>query len=168
VDGQGPKSGLISSQRPKRFDLLHLIGQDPGKTTGMARLYEGVLTTCAVPAAQVGIVLRSWLDGYPPATIGYERFVITRETARHTSQPDALHVTGVILACAEDDGRAVVVDQNMSDAKKLMNQKLRKALGWHRTGHLAIHQNDAVCQVGKVMHRVFPEAFYDLVSPHID
>lgn len=165
--GTVSKSGRLSPDRPKRFDLLHLIGQDPGKTTGMARLYQGVLTTLAVPANEVDVVLRSWLRDSPPATIGYERFVITRDTARHSSQPDALHVSGVIRACAVDDGRAVVVEQNMSDAKKLMNRELRKALGWHRTGRLSIHQNDAVCQVGKVMHHVFPEAFYHLVSPHI-
>lgn len=160
-------SGGSSSPRPKSFDLLHLIGQDPGKITGMARLYRGVLTTLAVPVDQVDDVLRGWLRDGPPAVIGCERFVVTRETARHSSQPEAVRVAGVIHAAAHDDGRAVVVDQPMASAKKLMNRDLRKALGWHRTGPLAVHQNDAVCQIGKVMQARFPEAFHALVSPHI-
>jgi hypothetical protein len=133
----------------------------------MARLYQGKLTTFAVPADQVDRVLRSWLNGHPPAVIGCEKFVVTKETARHSSQPDALRVTGVIHAAARDDGRAYVVDQAMASAKRLMSRQLRMALGWHRTGPLAIHENDAVCQLGKVMQARFPEAFYQLVSPHV-
>lgn len=160
-------SGRLSPDRPKRYDQLHLIGADPGKITGLARLWCGVLLTVAVPFEEVGPTLRQWLADGPPAVIGCERFVITRETARHSSQPDAIRVAGVVHDCATEDGRVVVVDQGMADAKKLMNIRLRKALGWHRTGPLAIHQNDAVCQIGKVMHRMFPEAFHHLVSPHI-
>lgn len=133
----------------------------------MARLLGGELTTCAIPADDVDDVLSGWLRTGPPAVLGYERFVITRNTSRHSAQPHALHVTGVVKKCVIADGRAQFVAQNMSDAKRLAGRELRVALGWHRIGVNAIHENDAVCQLLYLMARRFPEAFQTLVSPYI-
>jgi hypothetical protein len=167
VNGAASGSGPTSWPRPKSWADLHLIGGDPGLTTGLARLLGGELTTCAVPADDVDGIVSGWLHEDIPAAVGCERFVITRNTSRHSSQPHALHVTGVIKKCVTQDGRAVFVAQNMSDAKRLAGRELRSALGWHRTGVDAVHENDAVCHLLYLMARRYPEAFHALVSPHI-
>lgn len=152
---------------PLRLEDLHVIGADPGKTTGLGRLYRGVLTTCAVTVPEVESTVARWLEEDSHALIGCERFVINQRTARLTAQPDAIRITGVLHALAQRHAHTVVVDQNMSDAKRLMGPPLRRALGWQQTGHLSRHCNDAVCQIGKVILTRYPKIFHDLVSPHI-
>jgi len=153
--------------KPERLDELHIIGADPGKITGLGRLHHGVLTTCAVLSCDVETVITGWLEEDSRALIGCERYVITQRTARLSAQPDAIRVTGVIHAVAERYPGVSVVDQNMSDAKRLMQPPLRRALGWHQSGPLARHCNDAVCQIGKVILSRHSKIFHDLVSPHI-
>lgn len=154
--------------RPTRLEDIHVIGADPGRTTGAARLHDGVLTTYALTTDQVDPVFRTWLAQDPLAVIGCEKFVVTRRTARLTAQPDAIRQTGVIHAAAASRPGVRVYDQNMSDAKKFGHVSLRGALGWHRTGPTAVHENDAVCQLLKVLYRAYPEAFHILVNPHVD
>lgn len=154
-------------ERPTRLEDIHVIGVDPGKTTGLARLRNGELTTLAVPALDVRPIVMAWLLEEPGTIIGVERYVITVRTAKLSAQPDALGVTGALESLAHEDPRTRLVKQNMSDAKKLINAKLRRKLGWQQTGHLAIHQNDAVCQAGKVVQSQYPEVFTALVSPHL-
>jgi hypothetical protein len=153
--------------QPVRLENVHVIGADPGGTTGLARLYQGTLTTCAVRFAEVSSTLEDWLTQQPDAVIGCERFVVTQRTARLTSQPEAIRLTGVIHAIVEQYPPAVVLDQNMSDAKRLVNAALRKMLGWQQTGRHATHRNDAVCQLGKAMVKAYPRVFYEMISPHV-
>lgn len=153
--------------KPVRLEDIHVIGADPGKITGLARLYHGVLTTRAVPALDTEAAVSAWLAEDPHAVIGCERYVITQRTARLTAQPDAIRVTGVLHSLAESHPDVTVIDQNMSDAKRLISASLRRSLGWQQTGLYAIHRNDAVCQVGKVLASRYRAAFLELVSPHV-
>lgn len=159
---------MTSLSRATPLESVHVIGVDPGKTTGMARLYGGVLTAVAVPTAEVDGVLSTWLADIVPAVVGCERFIINYRTARFSQQPEALKVSGVVRARVEASDRAVMIDQNMSDAKRFISRELRIALGWQQRGHLAIHMNDAVCQVGKVLYARYPAAFRTLVDPYVN
>jgi hypothetical protein len=146
---------------------VHVIGADPGKMTGLARVYRGVLTTCAVPALNVARTVTPWLLEEPGTIIGCERFVVTVRTAKLSAQPDAMGVTGTLESMADSDPRTRLIKQNMSDAKRLGNAKLRRQLGWQQTGLHAVHRNDAVCQVVKALHDCYPEVFQALVSPYV-
>ena len=158
---------MNSLSRATRLEDVHVIGADPGKTTGLARLYDGVLTTVAVPSRDVSETVEAWLADLVPAVVGCERFIITQRTARLSRQPEAIETTGVIRSLVERSGSAVMIDQNMSDAKRFIHKDLRIALGWQQNGHLAVHRNDAVCQVGKALYARYPAAFRTLVDPHI-
>lgn len=159
--------GVTSLSRATPLEDVHVIGSDPGKTTGLARLYKGVLTAVAVPSGEVAETMESWLADMVPAVVGCERFIITQRTARLSRQPEAIEITGVIRSLVERNGRAIMVDQNMSDAKQFIHRDLRVALGWQQSGSLSIHMNDAVCQVGKALYSKYPAAFRKLVDPHI-
>lgn len=154
-------------QRPTQLKDIHVIGVDPGKTTGLARFFHGTLTTLAIPALDVERTMTLWLSDEPGTIIGVERYVITARTAKLSAQPDALGVTGLLESMAHQDPRVRLVKQNMSDAKRLINAELRRRLGWRQVGPLAVHQNDAVCQAGKVIQKFYPEVFAGLVSPHL-
>ena len=52
---------MNSLSRATRLEDVHVIGADPGKTTGLARLYDGVLTTVAVPSRDVSETVEAWL-----------------------------------------------------------------------------------------------------------
>ena len=156
------------SSRATPLDSVHVIGVDPGKTTGLARLYGGALTAVAVPSSDVDTVVSAWLADIVPAVVGCERFIVTQRTARLSRQPEAIETTGVVRSLVERSDRAVMVDQNMSDAKRFIGKDLRVALGWQQSGRLAVHMNDAVCQVGKALYARYPAAFRELVDPYID
>lgn len=150
-----------------QLDSIHVIGCDPGKTTGLARWFHGRIESTAVLFADVEPTITTWLADTAPAVIAIERFVITRNTARKTQQTDALKLSGVIENIAVRDGRHVIVYQNMSDAKKIGSPTLLRALGWRKTGRNATHMNDAMSQVVKVLASRFPVAFAELVTPDI-
>lgn len=158
---------MTSLSRATPLEDVHVIGSDPGRTTGLARLYKGVLTAVAVPSGDVSEVVEAWLADLIPAVVGCERFIITQRTARLSRQPEAIEITGVIRSLVERNGRAIMVDQNMSDAKRFIHRDLRVALGWQQSGNLSVHMNDAVCQVGKTLYARYPTAFRELVNPHI-
>lgn len=160
--------GVTSLSRATPLEDVHVIGVDPGKTTGMARLYAGILTAVAVPAAEVDRVLSAWLADIIPAVVGCERYIINQRTARLSRQPEAIETTGVVRALVERSDRAVMIDQNMSDAKRFIGKELRAALGWQQRGPLAVHMNDAACQVGKALYARYPAAFRQLVDPYIN
>jgi hypothetical protein len=157
----------MSGGHPLRLEDIHIIGVDPGKVTGLARLFRGKLTTVAVPAIEVRSVIIPWLADTVPAVVGCERFVITTETAKHTAQHHALEVTGVVRSEVERDGRHVILDQNMSDSKRFASRELRVALGWIAHGSGARHCNDAVCQLVRALYLKYPRVFHEIVTPDI-
>lgn len=175
MSGTSTPGELFTTQ----LSRIHVIGVDPGKMTGLARIHgpTSELTTGSVPAAEVSDILEVWLNSPLDAIIGCERFVITRNTARKTPQHDALEVTGVVRdVVRRSNARGGqlrttashrVVDQNMSDAKKFGSPRLIKALGWWRTGALARHQNDAIAQVLKVLADHHPAWVHRYVTPDI-
>lgn len=150
-----------------QLDQVHIIGADPGKTTGLARLHCGRLTVVAATFDEVEPVVRAWLADEEPAVVAVERFVITRNTAKKTQQLDALKLSGVIEGVVVRDTRHVIVYQNMSDAKKIGQPALLKSLGWKSTGVNATHKNDATSQVIMMLASRYPVAFHQLVTPDI-
>lgn len=148
-------------------DNVQVIGADPGKTTGLARLHDGYLETAAVPFEDVDPIVRAWLADTSPGVVAVERFVITRNTAKKTQQTDALKLSGVIENLVVRDPRHIIVYQNMSDAKKIGNPQLLRGLGWWRTGKNARHMNDALSQVIMLIARRYPEWMQTNVTPDI-
>jgi len=149
------------------LDEIQVIGVDPGKTTGLARLHQNFLETAAVPFEEVDPIVRSWLADTCAAVVAVERFVITRNTAKKTQQTDALKLSGVIENLVVRDTRHVIVYQNMSDAKKLGNPDILRSLRWWRTGKNARHMNDALSQVFMLLARRYPTWVQQNVTPDI-
>lgn len=150
-----------------RLDQVHVIGADPGKTTGLARLHRGKLKVVAASFDEVEPIIRMWLADEEPAVVAVERFVITRNTAKKTQQLDALKLSGVIESVVVADTRHIISYQNMSDAKKIGHPTLLKSLGWKSTGASATHKNDATAQVIMLLASRYPVAFEQLITPDI-
>lgn len=140
---------------------------DPGRTTGVARFHAGRLSTYALPYEAVGGAIREIVEetAVKPVLV-YERFVITRRTARLTQQTAALKVSGVLedIAVTYD---LVCSAQNISDAKRIGHPKMLRALGWWSTGALSTHKNDAAAHVLALMAKDYRLALETLVTPDI-
>lgn len=133
----------------------------------MAFFRCSVLNQHAVKFGEVEDNLRAWLGSEVPTLVVIERFVITRNTAKKTQQTDALKLSGVIQNVVERSTQHTVVYQNMSDAKKIGNPAMLRALGWWKTGRNAAHMNDAAAQVVKALADLRPATFHQLVTPDI-
>lgn len=146
---------------------VRVIGVDPGKTTGLMLLHDTAVTQVAVAFGEVEDVLRLWLASEVRTVVAIERFVITRNTARKTQQTDALKVSGVVENLVGHADHHEVVYQNMSDAKRLGNPAMLRALGWYIRGRNARHMNDAASQVFKLVATRHPDWIHLHVTPDI-
>lgn len=114
------------------------IGIDPGDSTGLAVIRgDGVRLhhEQGSPSILDDFILRFPFLLYPgqDVLVGCERFVITSETARHTAQPTALEVIGVVKQlCRLNDWPLHL--QQPANAKRLVTNDLLRKLGLWLTG----------------------------------
>ena len=114
-----------------------IVGVDPGDSTGFAVIRgDGFRVHVAQGPPHVldDFTERFRFLTYPgiDVLVACERFVVTIETARHSSQPTALQVTGVVQLIARTHDWPFYL-QTPADAKKLVPNFLLRDLGLYVT-----------------------------------
>lgn len=130
---------------------LAAFGVDPGLTNGLTYLLvhlDGHVTLehqveCGV--SEVTTILRGWIvdaqvAGYK-VIVGLERFTSGQQASKHTAQPDAERVVGMVQdLCRELKAKFIM--QSPGDAKKLAPNAFLRALSWSAKGRE--HANDSM------------------------
>jgi hypothetical protein len=122
------------------------VGVDPGTSTGLSIIrgdgfrihYEqGTPSILDDFSLRFSFLTNPGLD----VLVACERFIVTRDTARHSSQPAAQHVTGVVAQLCRIYGWPLHM-QAPSDVKHLANNALLRDLKLFLSGR-DVEQPDA-------------------------
>ncbi len=144
-----------------------IFGIDPGNTTGLVVYFGGELDVIKQLAPEdvrrVIMSVAEKLQLIPDMSLIFacERFNIGRETLKNSRQPDALKITGTVRDIA-NEVRAVFVEQNPSDAKKMGSDETLRRIGWYRPG--LRHANDAAAQALLILSKLRPSEFESVMG----
>lgn len=153
-----------------RPHTTHIIGIDPGKTSGIAHYRSDVIGSRRVEVCQIEAIdtlgtVTSLVHGITdPIIIATERFTIhgsSRGTGRKTQQPDALKTFGALEVMCYANPQLIFAPQSASEAKHYGNMMLR-SLGWYNSGMR--HANDATRHVILALVRFHPQEMIRLLE----
>lgn len=130
-----------------RVRTTFAVGVDPGPSTGLA-IIRGDGFRAHIQQGTPSAVLDDFSIRFPflctPAAdvfVGCERFVVTEQTARNSSQPVPLQVIGIVEQLARLHGWTFKL-QSPSDAKHFVNNTMLRETGLWTTGR-DVEQHDA-------------------------
>lgn len=138
-----------------------IVGIDPGLMTGVFS-YQSITDSpgCAwsqVAASDVPKFLRTllsrWQDwaGHSSVHVAVEKYIITARTAKLTQQSEALEVTGMVKAVA-DQYLSTEVHQYLKANLKYANDDMLRTMGWYKPSMR--HANDAARQASALLKEV--------------
>lgn len=116
-----------------------IVALDPGTTTGVATLTDGVFDSFEVD--EVG--LYEWIDAHceDMAHLQVEQFVINASTVRKTIVYDSLYLIGFLRYAAWRCLIPVTAYTKPADVMQTFPDSALKRVGWHTPGRG--HSNDA-------------------------
>lgn len=143
---------------------IHIIGVDPGLTSGVAELRGTQFQSWEIAAVDTvsyveGLILRSTARRI---YVACERFIQGVQTARKTRQPEAYDLGISLRDLCREHARVMYVLQMASVAKRYSDTAL-KTLHWHTPGKR--HANDAARHVAYSLLRVHPAVLYAGLHP---
>jgi hypothetical protein len=125
------------TQKPLEFQLA----VDPGGTTGLAWIVEGIFDSGQLTGGRKAFVQYfEWAMHMNPTLVICEDFIISNQTAKKTPQPDPWRILGFLELWCE----LMHVDfrsYTPSEAKGFSTDAKLKHLGWYKPGKG--HANDA-------------------------
>lgn len=148
-----------------------IVGIDPGLMTGVFS-YQSVdaVPGCAgsqVAASDMPMFLRTllarWSDvaGHSGVHVAVERYIITSRTAKLSQQADALEVTGMVKAVA-DQYLSTEVHQYLKANLKFASDDMLRTMGWYNPKMR--HANDAARQASALLKEVDYPRWCELVK----
>lgn len=129
---------MINHASTRNARTTFAVGIDPGDSTGLVVLRGDGFRVHAEqgpPAILDDFTTRFAFLRNPgnDVLVACERFVVTRDTARHSSQPTAQRVIGVVAMLCRTNGWPLHL-QSPSEAKRLVNNALLRDLKLHLRG----------------------------------
>lgn len=146
------------------YDTL-IIGIDPGKTVGFARLYNDGFKQGDLSYEKTTDVLdlmTAWATlQQVPFIVSVERF--TQHNNRvMTRQNDALELIGVARFLARKRGAVKFMLNGVTDAQRMAPPDVLRQLGWWKPG--GDHLNKAAAQVAYAVALTWPDDFARLTG----
>lgn len=130
LHGWNRKRGITPVRREEMNDLVMWV--DPGETTGIA-VYSWVtdaVTHRELEFPHVGEYLEAMcMANKNRLSIGWERFIITAQTARNSQAPWSLEVIGMTRWLVHRHG-CVQLQPALPGDRELGNERWVRALGW--------------------------------------
>lgn len=132
---------------------LVVVALDPGKTTGVAVFYGGLVTTHEVDHASVanlvGWHIHEALDRKADLRVVSELFTISARTTKTKVQYESLYLNGWLVY---GPAAEYVEFQTPAQAKSLATNKRLEALGWRRPSKGG-HADDAARHLFTYLHK---------------
>lgn len=148
---------------------INVIAVDPGKITGIAwydgRHFGSTQKSEEEITSYLAGLIEQRLHCIGQLHIVCERFDITTQTGRKTSQPAAVNIIGDIRATCRRK-RVGLTMQPASLAKKIGSKGVLRKLGWWdtRSAQTGNHANDGASHVCLYLHNVHPAVWLDMLG----